>query len=993
MKKVCFTLFFILSSASFYAQSPGIIEAILKFDSSLKNKTRNLKTNSFKKIVDYKDHYYTSKTKYGYADSTGKTVVPCLYYYLGDLCEGIAVASKTKSSYNGIEWRNNKAKYGYVNCKGEEITEFKYDEAYDFRDGFALVKWKDKGKSLSRRVGFIDKQGYVVYSESFWTDANDFENGFARVDSADNNYGYIDKSGKLAVPYIYSKAMPFDKNGLATVQNKKGRWGVINTKNKIVYPFISVYPVSTQGISYHIEPVIKYDYSEYYHTTSYLLEDIICTINNLKVDSTIVLPKVQLLQENGENFLEKKIWSMGVWESYNKSYPNWAAFNGGRSWFVEKITGQSFMDAPNNLNDESIFNLERVAYGGYMSIIRYVTCDFNFVLINEKGEKISNDLFHGHISHNPYFPSLPTKPDRYGSTEALLDTPQGRKHVYINRNGEWFFNDWERDRGLLPISLQIAEEGDTLMQLEVAAKYYAGYNEKYEVTQNYGEAFNWFLTAAKQGNSRAQYMVGWMYQHGQGTKINLNQAMVWYAKSKEPDAANQIAEIKKGNINPEPTPVRKNLAIIELAGLAEETTEREVTLRAGIKSDSYISDVRVMLNGNVVEPADRGANVVRNDGNDRTITKKLTLREGSNIIKVIAKNDGGEATAERTIVYRVKNLPILEWRNDIVSVGSNSYHLQLGVRTKSGIVSRMVMLNGKRIDEADRGANSVRNDGYDMVIDRYLMLSEGNNVIKVSVTNAEGTATAERLVTYTKPTPTERRIALVIGNATYNNPCFPNLRNPLNDAKAMYNKFKTLGFDLMPILLNAGRTKMWNAIEEFVDSIEKGNYEVALIYYSGHGLSPDGGANYLIPTDASIKYVDEIKRDGLNSQTDLIAKLEKKKCRVKIALLDCCNNCNVPERGVKNAANLGGMAMMRPPHGISILHAAQPRRTAFDGNSSNSPFVEAFLECADKYADEPWQTFITQVTNLVDTKTKGEQIPYPEGQIRGKFFYLNPNHK
>lgn len=452
-----------------------------------------------------------------------------------------------------------------------------------------------------------------------------------------------------------------------------------------------------------------------------------------------------------------------------------------------------------------------------------------------------------------------------------------------------------------------------------------------------------------------------------------------------------IREEKGKNIN-EPRNTNK-LATIELADLAEETTEREVTLRAGIKSDSYVSEVRVMLNGSEVEPADRGANVVKNDGNDRTITRRLTLREGSNNIKVIAKNGGGEATVERTIVYRVKNLPMLEWRNDIVSVGSSSYHLQLGVRSKSGIVSRTVMLNGKRIDEADRGANSVRNDGYDMVIDRYLSLSEGSNVIRVSVTNAEGTATAERLVTYTKPTPTERRIAIVIGNATYNNPCFPNLRNPLNDAKAMYNKFKTLGFDLMPILLNAGRTKMWNAIEEFVDSIEKGNYEVALIYYSGHGLSPDGGANYLIPTDASIKYVDEIKRDGLNSQTDLIAKLEKKKCRVKIALLDCCNNCNVPERGVKNAANLGGMAMMRPPHGISILHAAQPRRTAFDGNSSNSPFVEAFLECADKYADEPWQTFITQVTNLVDIKTKGEQIPYPEGQIRGKFFYLNPNHK
>lgn len=833
---------------------------------------------------------------------------------------------------NGLIPVKKKGQCGYIDFQGNTIIDFKYSSANMFCEGLASVLIPQKG------WGFIDKHGKEVIPHQY-KDVYGFKSGLAGVQDSNGKWGFIDKNGKKVIPFKYKKIGSFHE-GLARVQDSNANWGYINQLgHEIIVPQYNDCSDFHKGIA-----IVTQKNSGYY------------IINTKGKRISKPYDKLEIDTEN----------DVIVAELGNKK--GLLNLNG-----TPILPCEFYLLKPNK--DDIIIS------GNKFGQIR---------IVNSKGESITSYIFDSWCIYKAGL----IQGDQNGVWGVIDRFGNEIQPFSLFDHGIIDQDFWKKRKNQLYSAVHIAaERGDTLVQMYLASMYYLGNNDAdLEIYRNFSKALSIYKDAAKQGNSRAQYMVGWMYQHGQGTEKDLNLAMEWYAKSKEPDAANQIAEIKKGNINPVPTPV-KNLAIIELAGLAAETTEREVTLRAGIKSDSYISDVRVMLNGNVVEPADRGANVVKNDGNDRTIIRKLILREGSNTIKVIAKNDGGEATAERTIVYRVKNLPILEWRNDIVSVGSSSYHLQLGVRTKSGIVSRMVMLNGKRIDEADRGANSVRNDGYDMVIDRYLMLSEGSNVIKVSVTNAEGTATAERLVTYTKPTPTERRIALVIGNATYNNPCFPNLRNPLNDAKAMYNKFKTLGFDLMPILLNAGRTKMWNAIEEFVDSIEKGNYEVALIYYSGHGLSPDGGANYLIPTDASIKYVDEIKRDGLNSQTDLIAKLEKKKCRVKIALLDCCNNCNVPERGVKNAANLGGMAMMRPPHGISILHAAQPRRTAFDGNSSNSPFVEAFLECADKYADEPWQTFITQVTNLVDTKTKGEQIPYPEGQIRGKFFYLNPNHK
>lgn len=344
----------------------------------------------------------------------------------------------------------------------------------------------------------------------------------------------------------------------------------------------------------------------------------------------------------------------------------------------------------------------------------------------------------------------------------------------------------------------------------------------------------------------------------------------------------------------------------------------------------------------------------------------------------------------------VNDLAVIEWKDFSPTTSEKQFTLKAGIKTKSKIKSCRIMLNNIELTN-DKGIIKVKANEYDMEIDRTLTLSNGQNTIKIEVVNEVGKVVSEKKVTYktTNVAVKEKRLALIIGNSAYTSSCFPRLKNSLNDARVMYDKFKSLGFDMRPLVLDADRAKMWNAIEDFVNEAERSNYEVAIIYYSGHGLSPDGGANYLIPVDANIRYLDEVKRDGINSQTDLIAKLEEKKCRVKIALLDCCNNCNVPERNTRSSVNHGGMSMMHP-QGISILHAAQPRKTAMDGLSSyskNSPFVEAFVECADKFGNQPWQIFITEVTNAVDKKTNGQQIPYPEGQLRGNYFYLNPNHQ
>lgn len=414
----------------------------------------------------------------------------------------------------------------------------------------------------------------------------------------------------------------------------------------------------------------------------------------------------------------------------------------------------------------------------------------------------------------------------------------------------------------------------------------------------------------------------------------------------------------------------------------------DYTVRVGVKSKSQVTDVRVTVNGQT----SRGINSVKNDGYDMSVNQTVRLNEGNNLIELYVTNAGGTTKFVKNVRRQSNStLAVIDWLSFSPTTTQKQYTVKAGIKSDSKIDAWKVTIN----DVVDRGINAVRNDSYAMTINKTLSLAEGNNTIKIEVTNAGGTAVAEKSVIYNPnnggAVTREKRIALVMGNSKYESPKFSTLPNTVNDAKAMYAKLQTLGFDMEPLVLNASRVEMWNAIDRFTDRIDGGNYEVALIYYSGHGLSPDGGANYIIPVDANTSYLDEVKRDGINSQTELIQKLEKKRCRVKIALLDCCNSCNLPERGTRNAAFQGGLSKVNP-EGVFILHAAHPGRVSYDGKdvtSKNSPFAEAFIECINEHPNQLWELLVKDIIESVEEKTNGAQVPYPEGVIKGKFILNN----
>ena len=226
--------------------------------------------------------------KYGFADETGKEVIPCEYDDVSLFHEGLCGVKKgplwgfinesgenvisfrygdVDGFYDGV-WRvqslsvmgdprwglidksgneligtvfekigifhegfayiaTSNYKYGYIDKTGKYVIPFEFDYARDFCDGLAAVK-------KSNKWGYIDKTGKHVIPFEF-DDARNFYNGLAAVKKS-NKWGYIDKTGKIIIPFAYEEVCVFGDNGLAVVK-KSGKWGYIDKTGKIIIPF------------------------------------------------------------------------------------------------------------------------------------------------------------------------------------------------------------------------------------------------------------------------------------------------------------------------------------------------------------------------------------------------------------------------------------------------------------------------------------------------------------------------------------------------------------------------------------------------------------------------------------------------------------------------------------------------------------------------------------------------------------------------------------
>ena len=131
----------------------------------------------------------------------------------------------------------------------------------------------------------------------------------------------------------------------------------------------------------------------------------------------------------------------------------------------------------------------------------------------------------------------------------------------------------------------------------------------------------------------------------------------------------------------------------------------------------------------------------------------------------------------------------------------------------------------------------------------------------------------------------QERIALVVGNAAYEHTS--QLSNPVNDASDIAATLENLGFSVSR-LYDASRDDIQKAVDEFANRAKKPGTQVALFYYSGHGVEYEG-VNYVIPVNAQIENEYQLLDQGM-SMDRVTRALDQGRAEFNMVVLDACRD-------------------------------------------------------------------------------------------------------
>ena len=218
-----------------------------------------------------------------------------------------------------------------------------------------------------------------------------------------------------------------------------------------------------------------------------------------------------------------------------------------------------------------------------------------------------------------------------------------------------------------------------------------------------------------------------------------------------------------------------------------------------------------------------------------------------------------------------------------------------------------------------------------------------------------------------------RRIALVIGNAAYEN---RPLINPVNDADDMAAALGKLGFEVIN-LRNAKFQELRNGVEQYLKRLH--GSDVGLIYFSGHGVEY-AGRNYMLPVDLRADQEDEIPRQAIDL-TVLVDKVSKVEGKVNIVIMDACRSSFVVARS-RNTSQ--GLSPMPAVSGTLVAYSTAPGAIALDGANRNSPYTESLLRTLNRPGLKIEQVF-KETAKLVAIQTGGRQNPWYSSSLSTEF--------
>ena len=227
--------------------------------------------------------------------------------------------------------------------------------------------------------------------------------------------------------------------------------------------------------------------------------------------------------------------------------------------------------------------------------------------------------------------------------------------------------------------------------------------------------------------------------------------------------------------------------------------------------------------------------------------------------------------------------------------------------------------------------------------------------------------------------PTEKRIALVIGNAGYQAAALP---TSANDAGLIAQTLQAAGFDVVGAR-DLDQDSLRRALRDFAEKARSsGPDTVAFVYLGGYGLQL-AGENYFVPVDAKVGRDTDVAAEAVRV-SDYVRPLAALGLKATIVVLDAARRSPFSISGEPLA---GGLALVEPSPGMLVAFNATPGTIAPEGNGPYGAYAQALAEMI-REGGLPLADVFDRVRLRVHEMTRGAQVPWNASRVESTFVFF-----
>jgi uncharacterized caspase-like protein len=225
----------------------------------------------------------------------------------------------------------------------------------------------------------------------------------------------------------------------------------------------------------------------------------------------------------------------------------------------------------------------------------------------------------------------------------------------------------------------------------------------------------------------------------------------------------------------------------------------------------------------------------------------------------------------------------------------------------------------------------------------------------------------------------EKRIALVVGNAAYQQGA---LSTTANDAGLIAQTLQAAGFDVIGARDLDGDT-LRHTLRDFIEKAAgSGPDTVAIVYLAGYGLQMSG-ENFFVPLDAKIARDTDLPVEALRV-SDYSRQLGALPLRAGIFVLDGARASPFSPSGQPLA---GGLALVEPDPNMLVAFNAAPGTIGPDEPGPYGAYAQALAEMIRQGGLSLPELF-NRVRLRVNEITKGAEVPWNAQHIQTDFVFF-----